>query len=87
MMLPMGGGGPRALYADNAGATGNRHTITLNFGMMGEDYHTVLYIPPALAKQLAMVLRQGLKKREAETGEIKLTEDDYRLMDIHQEDW
>lgn len=37
MMFPMGGGGPRALYADNAAAAGTRHTITINFGMQGED--------------------------------------------------
>ncbi len=87
MMLPMGGSGPRALYADNASATGGRHTITLHFGMQGEDFHTVLYIPPALAKQIAMILRQGLKKREEEFGEIKLLPADYTIMDIHPEDW
>ncbi len=86
MMLPMNTG-PRALYADNAGATGSRHTITLRFGMQGEDWHTVIYLPPALAKQISMVLRQGLKEREEEHGEIKLTEEDYKFMDIHQEDW
>lgn len=86
MMLPMNTG-PRALYADTALATGRRHTITLHFGLDGEDFHTILYLPPALAKQLSMVLRQGLKKREEEHGEIMLTEDDYKHMDIHQEDW
>lgn len=78
---------PPGHYSNNVSVSGSKHTITIAFSINEGPPNSIVYLPPAVAKMMAMTLRKGLKELEESAGEIMLSEDDYRLMNIHSEDW
>lgn len=78
------------VYADQIKIlSGNsKYTMALMAGIIdSNDAEVIILMPPAIMKQLAIVARRVVKFYERNNGEIKFTEEEFKLLEIAPEDW
>ena len=80
---------PTQHYADKIQVATSDLTCTVSFGLQGgKELDIEIHMNPVVAKHLALLLRQQIKKRERGSGiELPMPPEVWEYLGIAPEDW